>query len=173
MSYADAPGPRGFDDHDLAHLGTLPELNCGSLADAPGSAPGGPTQDASQILIDANLAVHADDAVDEESVRITRGRPTSDSVLQALDGDYTLAVVDAVGATLWSQAFGLYYDYSGPALLGVDYGGISYAAADVSFRIPYTQGMSALELYHSGTLIYSRMLPTLFKVYLPLVLRSR
>jgi hypothetical protein len=171
MSYADAPGPRGFDDHDLAHLGTLPELNCGSLAYAPGLAPSGPTQDASQTLIDANLAVHPDDAVDEERVSMTRGRPTADSVLQALDGDYTLAVVDAGGATVWSQAFGLYYDYSGPVLLGVDYGGISYDAADVSFRIPHTQGMSVLELYHGEDLIYSRTL--LFEVYLPLVLRSR
>jgi hypothetical protein len=173
MSYADAPGPRGFDDHDLAHLGSLPELNCSSLADAPGVAPGGPSQDASEYLVDANLAVHPDDAVDEERVSITRGRPTADSVLQAMDGDYTLAVVDAEGAALWSQAFGLYYDYSGPVLLGVDYGGIHYAAADVSFRIPYTQGMSVLELYHGGTLIYSRTLPALFEVYLPLVLCSR
>jgi hypothetical protein len=71
-----------------------------------------------------------------------------------LDGDCTLAVVDAEGATLWSQAFGLYYNYSGPVLLGVDYGGISYDAVDVSFRIPYAQGMSALELYHGEHLIF-------------------
>jgi hypothetical protein len=173
MSYADAPGPRGFDDHGLAHLNTLPELNCGSLADAPGSAPGGPTQDASLTLIDVNLAVRPDDAVDEERVSITKGRPTAGSVLQALDGDYTLAVVDADGATVWSQAFGLYFDYGGPVLLGADYGGISYDDADVSFRIPYAQGMSVLELHHGEDLIYSRALPTLFEVYLPLVLRSR
>ncbi len=173
MSYANAAEPRGFDVHDKAHLDALPELACGSLSNAPSVAFGWPLQDASQTVLDVNLLVHQDDAVDKTSISITQGRRTPNSVLQGMSGGYVLEIVDANGGMLWSQAFELYFDYTGPVVLGVDYSGVSYDLADLSLRIPYTCEMSVLELYHGSELIFSAGLPAGCRFYLPSVLKGR
>jgi formylglycine-generating enzyme required for sulfatase activity len=171
MSYANAAVPRGFDSHDKAHLDALPKLTCGSLANANGFAPRWLLEDPSQTILDVNLHVHENDSVDEESISISEGRPTPDSVLQGMSGDYSLEITSAGGATLWTQAFALYFDYTGPVVLDTDYSGISYDTVAVEFRIPYGCGMSGLNLYHGGSLVFARSLP--YKcLFLPLILRG-
>lgn len=171
MSFANAPGPRAFDIHDLAHLNTRHELNCDVVTAAQTTAGGLPSY-VRQLILDVNLLVHQNDSVQDKGVRVTWGRPTSDSVLQGLDGNYAIAVFNASGAQVWSQAFPLYFDYTGPVVLGEDYSDITYDSRDVAFRIPYTCGMSELRLYHNGRTIFSKTLPTVCPIYLPLVLRT-
>jgi hypothetical protein len=171
MSFADAPGIRGFDDRELAHLGTVPELTCGFRTSELGPAPQSLPLNASQTIIDVNLTIHQDDTVDEGNILIAHGRQTSDSVLQHLAGDYTLAITDFNGQMLWSQPFGLHFVYNGPVFLDVDYSEVAYDAVSVSFRIPYEHRMSTLGLYHGEDLIFSQRLP-IYQVYLPLILRS-
>ena len=172
MSYADAAGPRGFDSHDKAHLNALTSLNCGSPSNATGFALGGLLEEGSQTVLDVNLRVRQNDSVHEESILITEGMPTPDSVLQGMTGDYSLEITKASGETLWTQAFALYFDYTGPVVLGADYSGISYDEVAVEFRIPYQCEMRVLDLYHGGTLVFSKTLPARCLVYLPLVLRG-
>jgi hypothetical protein len=171
MSFASAPGPRAFDIHDLAHLNTRQELNCDVVTASQTTAGGLPSY-IRQLILDVNLLVHRNDSVHDKGIRIIWGRPTSDSVLQGLDGNYAIAVFDASGAQVWSQAFPLYFDYTGPVVLGEDYSDIIYDLVDVAFRIPHSCGMSELRLYHSGRMIFSKTLPTVCPIYLPLVLRS-
>ena len=174
MSFADAPGPRGFDGHDVAHLSSIPELNCDAMVDTKGLTTDGFVQDTSATILDVNLRVHPDDSAEEQSVRITPGEPTSSSVLQYQTGDYALQVVDDTGKVLWSQTFAVFFDYDGPVLLGVDYSGVSYDAVDVSYRIPYDFRMRTLNLYHGENLIFSKQLPAtdVHRIYLPVILRG-
>jgi len=121
-------------------------------------------------IIDVNLQLYQNDSVLEESISITQGRSTPDSVLESQAGEYVLEVVDVNGEALWSQSFGVYFTYDGPVFLDVDYSGISYDSVEVSYRIPYGEGMDTLHLYHGEDLIFSRRL--LFEVYLPIILRE-
>lgn len=171
MSFANIPGPRAFDIHDLAHLTTRPELNCDVVTASQTTAGGLPSY-VRQLILDVNLLVHQNDSVQDKGVHVTWGRPTSDSVLQGLDGNYAIAVFDASGAQVWSQAFPLYFDYTGPVVVGEDYSEITYDSMDVAFRIPHACGMSELRLYHNGRIIYSKPLPTVCPIYLPLVFRN-
>ncbi|MFC2030025.1 formylglycine-generating enzyme family protein [Chloroflexota bacterium] len=168
MSYANAPGPRGFDEHSLSHLNSIPELNC-DYTTAVLTSGVDSSSAASERVIDAGLFIYQDDSVIEERVFVGEGIPTKDSVLQNQAGDYTLEVTDANGAVRWSQAFEVYFDYGGPVVLGVDYSGVDYDAVFVSYRVPFEQGMTTLNLYHGENLIFSRPLP--LPVYLPLILR--
>ena len=168
MSFANAPGPRGFDIHDLSHLNSIPELACESMFQPVGVLRL-QEQDITSTTLGINLSVYQNDAVDEVSITITDGRPTANSVLQNLDGDYSLEIKDINGSTLWSQAFGLYFDYNGPVFLGIDYSSINYDALNVSYRVPYTSGMSVIELYHNQEMIFSK---EILHVYLPFILRT-
>ena len=172
MSYANAAAPRGFDSRDKAHLAALSKLKCDSQSNTTGFTFKGLLEDTSQTVLDVNLHVHPNDSVDEVSVSITDGRPTPDSVLQGMIGDYHLKIATAGGETLWTQAFALYFDYTGPVVLGEDYSGIRYDEMAVEFRIPYRRGMSALSLYHGAKLIFSRPLSTHY-LFLPLILRGQ
>lgn len=171
MSFANVPGSRAFDTHDLAHLNTRHELNCDVVTASQTTAGGLPSY-VRQLILDVNLLVHQNDSVQDKGVRVSWGRPTSDAVLQGLDGNYAIAVFDANGAQVWSQAFPAYFDYAGPVVLGEDYSDITYDSMDVAFRIPHACGMSELRLYHSGRMVFSKTLPTVCPIYLPLVLRS-
>jgi hypothetical protein len=175
MSYAEAPGPRGFDGRELAHLQTRPDLICESGAGMAPHATAYAAASGAQPIVDVSLLLYRNDSVTDDSISVTFGRPTMASALADLAGDYTLRVVDATGNTSWSQAFPIYFDYWGPMLEGETYSDIVYDAEHVSFRIPFAFGMSTVELYHGGTLIYSRGLRETgegTKLYLPLVLRN-
>lgn len=171
MSFADAPGPRGFDSRDLAHLSMLPELRCETPSIASQTITG-QTADYTQRVIKLGLRIRPDDSVVKESIAIGYGRPTSASTLDSLAGNYTIQIVDASDNIAWSQNFDINFDYEGPMLLGVDYSGIAYDIMDVSFRVPYSRGMNAVELYHGESMIFSEALPTMYWVYLPFSLRQ-
>lgn len=168
MSYANAPEPRGFDSHDQAHLNALPALNCDGAATAASLAPAGLPEDAFQTVLDVHLRVYNSDSVERESIAIYPGRPTSSSVQQGMNGNYSLSIVNDAGNELWTRSFPLYFDYAGPTVLGTDYSGINYAAAAVEFRIPYQCGMKTLMVYHSGALVFSEELPAGCATPLPL-----
>jgi len=173
MSYANAPEPRGFDIHDQAHLNALPALNCDGAATAASLAPEGLPEDAFQTVLDVHLRVYNSDSVEKESIAIYPGRPTSSSVQQGMNGNYSLSIVNDAGSELWTRSFPLYFDYAGPTVLGTDYSGINYAAAAVEFRIPYQCGMKTLMVYHSDALVFSEELPAGCVTPLPLrLLRS-
>ena len=170
MSYANAPVPRGFDIHDLDYLSSLPELSCGPQANLLEPATFNSDTEGYQSIVDINLLVHPDDTVTEENISIHHGRPTSNSVLAGMTGDYAFKVVDKASNIIWSHDFGVYFDYEGPMVLGVDYSGIAYDAVDVSLRIPHTCGMKILELYHNEELIFLYTLPPGCSIFLPIAL---
>ena len=173
MSYANAPEPRGFDSRDQAQLSALPALSCEATATAAGLATEGLTEDAFQTVLDVHLRVYNNDSVEKESISVIPGRPTSSSVQQGMSGDYLLSILNDAGDELWAQPFPLYFDYTGPTVLGADYSGINYAVAAAEFRIPYQCGMKTLKLYHGGALIFSDALPVGCMTSLPLgLLRS-
>lgn len=128
--------------------------------------------EASQTVLDVNLRVHPDDSVDEVSISLTKGRPTPQSVLKGMAGDYSQEITSTGGVAPWTQTFALYFDYTGPVVLGEDYSGINYDQVAVEFRIAYRCGMSGLNLYHGGSLILARSLPSMKCLFLPLTLRD-
>ena len=170
MSYANAPGPRGFDEHDKAYLKTRKSLACEKLSVISQDTQANLFQETSQFVLDISLVLHPNDSVDEENISITAGRPTPDSVLEGMNGDYTLEILDSSGGMLWRQDFSLYFDYFGPVVLDVDYSDIAYDNVGFSIRIPQTNAMHTLELYHKGKLIFSKTLPQTSPIYLPLIL---
>ncbi len=169
MSYANAPGPRGFDNRELEYLSSKPELNCSDNQFAnhqtalliPGEIIG--------FVLNVSLNISSDDLVEEETITVSRGRPTATSVLEGLSGDYTLQIFDSSHNELLSQSFSLYFDYMGPVFEDVDYSGITYSSQDVSFRFPFSNAMETLNLYHNDELIYTKDLPKLSLIYLPLI----
>jgi Leucine-rich repeat (LRR) protein len=169
MSYADAPGPRGFDNRELEYLSSIPGLNCSENRFAnqqttlliPGEVIG--------FVLNISLNISSDDLVEEETIIVSRGRPTATSILDGLSGDYTLQILDASQNELLTQSFSLYFDYNGPVFEDVDYSGITYSSQDVSFRFPFSNAMETLNLYHNDELIYTKDLPKLSLIYLPLI----
>ncbi|GAA5342527.1 MAG: hypothetical protein canaca05_00200 [Anaerolineaceae bacterium] len=169
MSYANAPGPRGFDNRELEYLSSKPELNCSDNQFAnhqtalliPGEIIG--------FVLNVSLNISNDDLVEEENLTVSRGRPTATSILDGLSGDYTLQILDASQNELLTQSFSLYFDYNGPVFEDVDYSGITYSSQDVSFRFPFSNAMETLNLYHNDELIYTKDLPKLSLIYLPLI----
>ena len=169
MSFSDAPGPRGFDDIELAYLGNIPELQCKPSSTLSGGVtPQTDSLDNTRIF-DINLMVHSDDAVEAQGIRITTGRPTQESVLANLSGDYQLSILDKQGSEVFQQPFSLYFDYSGPVFDETDYSPIVYTEQDFSIRLPYDCGMNTLVLYHGGEEIFSQELPTICDLFLPIV----
>lgn len=148
MSYGNAeirfPGPRDFDEHSVAHLATIADLNCHS--------PEGPL---SGQLIDVRLEIFPQGQVIEERITPGYGRPTR---YYQKGGDYELAVLDEGGKVLWSQAFDVRFDYNGPVYDGVDYSKIKYESFPFSYKIPYSRGMHKLVLRYKGEVTFSRVL---------------
>lgn len=148
MSYANAevrfPGPRDYDEHSRAHFASLPDLNCHS-----------PQMPLSSQLIDLTIAIYPDDTAIEDKIILRSGRRTR--YFQGGE-DYRLTVVDPSDQVLWSQAFDIYFDYYGPVYEDIDYSNIKYLSFPFSYRIPYTQGMDKLVLYHNAQAIFSKTL---------------
>ena len=169
MSYANAPGPRGFDDIELEYLSTRPELQCASSAIALGSASGLPQPQGSTKILDINLVIHSDNTVESQGIFITSGRPTQESVLDSLSGDYLLSIVNGEGAEIFQQPFALYFDYSGPVFEEDDYSPIGYSQLDFSLRLPYSCAMNTLRIFHAGEQIFSQELTTICEIYIPIL----
>ncbi len=148
MSFANveiiSPGTRDYDEHSKAHFATLPDLNCHS-----------PAKPLSTQLIDLNIIIYPDDTVIEDKIILRYGRPTR---YYQKGEEYKLTVVDEGGKVLWSQAFNIYFDYTGPVYLDVDYSEIKYTNFPFSYRIPYTRGMYELVLHHRDKVIFSKIL---------------
>jgi Tol biopolymer transport system component len=168
MSFANAPGPRGFDVHDLNYLDSLQDLNCGTQNFLQQSTFLDNNAAGNQAILDINLLVHPDDTVTKENISIHYGRQTTASVLAGKTGDYSLHIIDRASNIIWSHDFSVYFDYEGPMVLGVDYSGITYDAVDVSLRIPHFCGMNILDLYHGEEMIFSDTLPPGCPVFLPI-----
>lgn len=147
MSFANvediSPGTRDYDEHSKAHFATLPDLNCHS-----------PAKPLSTQLIDLNIVIYPDDTVIEDTIILRYGRPTR---YYQKGEEYKLTVVDEGGKVLWSQAFNIYFDYTGPVYLDVDYSEIKYTNFPFSYRIPYTRGMYKLVLHHKDKVIFSKI----------------
>jgi len=169
MSYANALGPRGFDDIELEYLSSLPELQCASSAIASGSASGLPQSQGSTKILDINLVIHSDNTVESQGIFITSGRPTQESVLDSLSGDYLLSIVNGEGAEIFQQPFALYFDYSGPVFEEDDYSPIGYSQLDFSLRLPYSCAMNTLRIFHAGEQIFSQELTTICEIYIPIL----
>jgi len=58
MSYANAPGPRRFDTHSIAHLSTIPQLNCGASDSEESAFTTGSTADGFEPIVDVNLFIY-------------------------------------------------------------------------------------------------------------------
>lgn len=168
MSFGSAVGPRGFDNHELEYLSSLPELSC-SPYNQNENLKFLSTADPANPILNINLTVHANDFVEEYEIRVIEGRPTSESILARQNGDYSLVIKDSQKNPLFIQDFSIYFDYYGPVVEGVDYSGIQFDAMDVSYRVPYTTEMNILELYHGDELIFSRVLSSQHRIFLPIL----
>ena len=169
MSYANAPGTRGFDDIELAYLDSIPELQCKSSYILSGGVTPQTDSQGNTWILNINLMVQSDDSVESLGVTIDYGRPTQDSVLANLSGDYHLLIFDKDGLEIFQQTFSLYFDYTGPVFDEVDYSAIGYTEQDFSIRLPYARPMNTLVLYHGGEEIFSQQLPTISDIFLPVI----
>lgn len=169
MSYANAPGTRGFDDIELAYLDSIPELQCKSSSILSGGVTPQTDSQGNTWILDINLMVQSDDSIESRGISITTGRPTQDSVLANLSGDYQLLIFDKDGSAIFQQPFSLYFDYSGPVFDEVDYSTIGYTEQDFSLRLPYSCAMNTLVLYHAGEIIFSQELPTVCDIFIPIL----
>lgn len=170
MSFADAPGPRGFDIHELEYLRSLPELNCpvdtssvqsNSLFESYFEIPNN--------ILDINLRIFLNDTVEVDHIRITEGRPTQESILRGLNGNYSLIITDQIDNIIINQNFNLFFDYFGPVLENVDYSSVSFEVENISFQLPYSQDMNTLKIFHKSELIFSSILPSQKFIFLPFI----
>ena len=176
MSFADvdlfAPGPIAFDDHELAYLSNFDELQCLPVANATLNSS---TQflDPYTTLFDISLLFHDDGTVDGDDIRISEGLPPDDALQSRLSGPFMLKILDDQGVQLEDQSFNIYFDYSGPVFSDVDYSDISYEVVGFSLYIPYSRAMERLEIYHDDSLVFSRDLPKLYDIFLPMANKNR
>lgn len=167
MSYSNAPGPRGFDDHELSYLSTKSKLQCVGTQMIIEKQTESVLDEISGFVMNINLNVFYDDTVEEESITINQGLSTDVSILDSLSGEYNLTILDESQNEVINQSFDLFYDYSGPMFENVDYSSIALEVQDVSFRFPYSQRMEKLFLFHNGELIFSKDLPKMYFSFLP------
>lgn len=148
MSYANAetrfPGTRAFDQHSVDHFASIADLNCHS-----------PEKPISKRIVDVSLSVYQNGKVKEESIILTKGRPTKHG---QRGKDYTFSVFDKGGKSVWTRSFNVYFDYNGPVYEGKDYSDIKYTKVPVHFKIPYTPSVRKVTLRHGKKAIYSRTL---------------
>lgn len=137
-SYAN---PRRFDGHSKSHLSSISQLTC---TVTPHSSP----------VLDVHLTIKENDEVsgyiistDGEHTQYFRGGE-----------EYVVKIVDSLGSTVWEQDFDLPLRYVGPVYGGVDYSGIRFESAGLSFRVLYDMSMYEFLLYRSDTLIFSKIL---------------
>lgn len=118
-----------------------------------------------KLYLFVDLMVHSNDTVTENApITIGKGRPPIERRGDQY-GDYLLRILDKVdrsptGSALWSEPFNVYFDYSGPVFMGVDYSEIKYTQVGVSFQIPYESRMKSIQLWHKDKLIYFKELPS-------------
>lgn len=151
MSYANAPGSRGFDNHSQQHLDNIEELSCPNI---PVTQTLGVQSGSSNEVIDVSLWVYQDDSVDENYLILMDGKPTN----YYQQGDYSLRVFNNADLLIWNQALDIYFGYNGPVVLGEDYSAISNEKFPLSYKIPYDSSMYELKLYHGENEIYSKIL---------------
>ncbi|MFC1727788.1 hypothetical protein ACFL0Y_04660, partial [Patescibacteria group bacterium] len=120
--------------------------------------------EAGNKIINVDLMVRADETATEATpISITTGRPTSPSIINQKEGDYSIKVSSGdsrsqMGTVLWSCSFPVDFDYTGPVLLGEDYSEVEYEQVNVSYRIPYEPEMKSVQLWHKDKLIFFKKL---------------
>ncbi len=150
MSYANAPGPRAFDDRSKAHLSTFPKLSCPNQIQA--------TQLASVVsdkIIDLDLLIHKNDSILNQRINLVDGSP---SIVNSEEGIYSLLIKDVNGIALFNYTFEPFFYYNGPFVKDANYSGINLDEYDLSLRIGYDDEMRQLELRKNSTIIFSELL---------------
>jgi len=105
-------------------------------------------------VIDVNLIVYENDTVEERHVIITEGRATG---YYREGGDYELRALDSDKNSIWSQRLNILFGYHGPVVLGMEIPpDEEFNSYLLSFRIPYREEMSHLELLHGTETIFSK-----------------
>ncbi|MEW6571000.1 MAG: thrombospondin type 3 repeat-containing protein [Nitrospirota bacterium] len=137
-SYAN---PRRFDGHSISHLSGISQLICTVTSH-------------SSPVLDVHLTVKQNDEVSGYIIS-TEGEHTQ---YFRGGGEYTVKIVDGSGNALWQQDFDLPFRYVGPVYGGVDYSGIRFESAGLSFRVLYDTSMDEFRLYHGDALIFSKIL---------------
>jgi hypothetical protein len=149
MSYANAPGPREFDDHSKAHLATFPNLQCSASKDI------GIKSIVENKVIDLSLLLYNNDSIEKRWINLADGLP---SINPGIEGDYSLLIKDSNDNILFSHSFEAFYDYSGPFVKGEDYSSIDLENIEISLKIGYDDAMYKIEVWDINSLIFEELL---------------
>ena len=149
MSYADANGPRAFDNHSREHLATFAKLNCPAKLSALGIKSAIPGK-----IIDLNLAVYQNDSVREEYIHLVDGEANTYS---SEEGNYNLLIEGSNNTTLFNYSFERYFGYDGPMIKNINYSALNIDNFALSLKIPYDDDMHILYLKHDNLTIFTKI----------------
>jgi hypothetical protein len=154
MSYADAPSPRKFDNHDMEYLNMFSDLNCENKSVMQTLSNFNVNSESSNQVIDVNLDVYRNDTVIENFVILMDGVPSK----YYQSGDYKIKILDNSNEVIFNQSLIMFFDYDGPVVSTENYSSIIYEKITLSYKIPYDVNMHKIELYHNENKIYSKIL---------------
>jgi parallel beta-helix repeat protein len=154
MSFADAPEPRKFDNHDINHLNKFYDLNCENVSAIKTLSILNINSESINQVIDVNLDIYRNNNVIENFVILMEGIPSK----YYQSGDYELKVLDSNNEVIFNQSLSIFFDYEGPVVSTENYSGIIYRKFTLSYKIPYDASMHKIELYHNKNKIYSKIL---------------
>jgi len=151
MSYANAAGPRAFDNHSKEHLASFPKLSCPVQAKAmPITA--GPV---AGKIIDLNLKIFENDSVQEQYTHLVDGE--GNTYINDT-GNYNILIKSIANVTIFNYSFVRYFDYEGPMLRGVNYSALNLTSFELALKIPYDNMMHMLYVKHENITIFSTLL---------------
>jgi hypothetical protein len=148
MSYANAKGPRDFDDRSKTHLDSFSRLQCIASSEAMALVA------AENKIVDINLLVYNNDTVEKRWIWFADG---ISSVIPDEEGSYNLLIKDINNNTLFNHSFEIYFGYNGPVIKGENYSGIFLDTMELSLRVRYDTDMYKLELWHNQDIIFSEI----------------
>ncbi|MBU0628027.1 MAG: hypothetical protein KKC75_02470 [Nanoarchaeota archaeon] len=148
MSYANAQGPRDFDNHSKEHLATFEKLNCPQLLKSIGI-----TSIVSGKIIDLNLKIYENNTVEEEYIHLIDGEPNT---YYSQEGNYNITIYDANNNSLFNYSFEHYFGYEGPMVNDTDYNILNFTTFELGLKIPYDDSMKTIILQHDNKTIFNK-----------------
>ena len=140
MSFANAPGPRNYDDRSYQHLTNPP--NPRSQTNLNGNAPMDCTFShiGHQPIVRLSYSLNEDGQVSVSNASVGVGR--LGIKMPVTDGRYGLEIRDFSGTLMYSSEENLAFTYEGPMYYGVNYSEIKYDVIERALRVPVQGGVS-------------------------------
>ena len=152
MSYADAPGPRAFDNRSKAHLNTFSRLQCTGAIQSMFTMLQSEVEDK---IIDLDLLINKNNSVEKRWIHLVDGEP---SILTNDEGTHSLLLKDINNNTIFNYTFYAFFYYDGPMVKGENYSGLNLDYYDLSLRINYDNRTHKMELTNGSDILFSEIL---------------